>query len=63
VMVRPNESMFHSVEGECGWSGAAMTYFWLDPSRDISGVVMSQYLGPKHPLGEDLRDAFYQALL
>jgi CubicO group peptidase (beta-lactamase class C family) len=63
VMVKPNESLFYATLGECGWSGAAMTYFWLDPQRDITGLVMSQYLGPKLPLGEDIRDAFYQSLL
>jgi len=63
VMVKPNESLFYATLGECGWSGAAMTYFWLDPQRDITGVVMSQYLGPKLPLGEDIRDAFDQSVL
>lgn len=63
VMVKPNESPFYATMGECGWSGAAMTYFWLDPERDITGVVMSQYIGPKLPLGEDIKDAFYQSIL
>jgi len=63
VMVKPEEALFYTSPGECGWSGAAMTYFWLDPERDITGIVMSQYLGPKLPLGEDIRSAFYQALV
>jgi len=62
VMVKPNEAPFYGVAGECGWEGAATTYFWLDPLNDITGVVMTQYLGQKLPLGEDLRAAFYQAL-
>ncbi len=62
VMVRPNEAPFYSVAGECGWEGAATTYFWLDPTNDITGIVMTQYLGQKLPLCEDIRAAFYQAL-
>jgi CubicO group peptidase (beta-lactamase class C family) len=62
VMVNPGQAMFYSVEGECGWEGAATTYFWLDPKNDITGVVMSQYLGQKFPLCDDIRHAFYQSL-
>ena len=61
-MVKPGEAPFYGVAGECGWEGAATTYFWLDPVNDVTGVVMTQYLGQKFPLGEDVRAAFYQAL-
>lgn len=27
------------------WGGAASTYFWVDPERRISGVVMTQVFG------------------
>jgi CubicO group peptidase (beta-lactamase class C family) len=27
------------------WGGAASTYFWVDPDRKISGVVMTQVFG------------------
>ena len=27
------------------WGGAASTYFWIDPERRISGVVMTQVFG------------------
>ncbi len=62
VMVDPNLSPFYAVKGECGWEGAATTYFWLDPQNDITGVVMSQYLGQKFPICDDIRHAFYQSL-
>jgi len=62
VMVNPDQAMFYGVKGECGWEGAGTTYFWLDPQNDITGVVMSQYLGPKLPICDDIRHAFYQAL-
>jgi len=62
VMVDPNLSPFYGVKGECGWEGAATTYFWLDPQNDITGVVMCQYLGQKFPICDDIRHAFYQSL-
>ncbi len=62
VMVNPHQAMFYGVKGECGWEGAATTYFWLDPQNDITGVVLSQYLGQKFPLCDDIRHAFYQSL-
>ncbi|WOF22862.1 serine hydrolase [Microbacterium betulae] len=62
VLVRPSDSPFSSVQGEAGWEGAGTTYFWLDPKNDITGVVLSQYLGQRFPLGEDIRAAFYESL-
>lgn len=48
--------------GEFGWAGAASTYFWIDHEEDIIGITMAQYLGSKIPLGDDIRNAVYQAL-
>ncbi|MEC9342969.1 MAG: serine hydrolase domain-containing protein [Pseudomonadota bacterium] len=48
--------------GEFGWSGAAGTFFWIDPAENMTGVVMTQYLGSKLPLADDMRTAAYQAL-
>ena len=61
VMVNPDEAMFYGIKGECGWEGAATTYFWLDPENDITGIVMTQYLGQKFPVCDDIRQAFYQS--
>lgn len=63
VMIRPGEALYYSTLGECGWSGAAATYFWIDPGRDVVGVVMTQYLDQKLRLGEDMCSAFYQSLV
>ena len=62
VMAKPGEGLGLSSALECGWAGAASTYFWIDPVEDMIGVVMSQYLGSKIPLGDDIRNAAYQAL-
>lgn len=47
--------------GECGWAGAASTYFWIDPNEGMAGVVMAQYLGASLPMNNDIRVAVYQA--
>ena len=30
--------------GSLAWAGLANTYFWIDPTRDISGVILMQLL-------------------
>lgn len=62
VMADMGGAMIPSNLGECGWAGAASTFFWIDPVEDIIGVVMTQYLGSKIPIGEDFMTAVYQAL-
>ena len=52
----------YTSDGEFGWAGAAATYFWVDPARDVTGVVMTQYLGAQVQLSDIMRDAVYQAL-
>ena len=48
--------------GEFGWGGAATTYFWVDPKEEMTGVVMSQYLGATLPMTDDIRAAAYQLI-
>jgi CubicO group peptidase (beta-lactamase class C family) len=30
--------------GSLAWAGLANTYFWIDPARDVAGVIMMQVL-------------------
>jgi CubicO group peptidase (beta-lactamase class C family) len=62
VLIEPGAALGLTSIGESGWAGAASTYFWIDKSEDLTGIVMSQYLGSKLPLGDDIRSAVYQAL-
>ena len=62
VMVDPGQAFGLTSVGECGWAGAASTYFWIDRQEDLIGIVMAQYLGAKIPLQDDMRNAVYQAL-
>jgi CubicO group peptidase (beta-lactamase class C family) len=30
--------------GSLAWAGLANTYYWIDPSRDVAGVILMQLL-------------------
>jgi CubicO group peptidase (beta-lactamase class C family) len=30
--------------GSLSWGGINNTYYWIDPSRDLTGVIMMQFL-------------------
>lgn len=62
VMVDTGQAMWLTGPGEGGWSGAASTYFWVDPGRSFCGVVMTQYLGSVIPLGINMLSAAYSSL-
>lgn len=50
--------------GEYGWSGAANTYFWIDPSEDFIGLMMTQHLPiEEYPVVERFRNLAYQAIV
>ncbi|ADI15275.1 serine hydrolase domain-containing protein [Truepera radiovictrix] len=49
--------------GEFGWSGAAKTYYWVDPQEELVGLFMTQYMvGFEQPEKDFVRLA-YQALV
>ena len=43
--------------GSLSWGGIDNTYFWIDPSRGVSGVVLMQYL----PFADTKALAIYDA--
>jgi CubicO group peptidase (beta-lactamase class C family) len=50
--------------GEYGWSGAANTYFWIDPVEQMIGVEMAQFQpNGFFSLANDVRVAAYQAIV
>lgn len=61
VMLDIGQANFLTGTGEGGWAGAASTWFWVDRIRQLSGVVMTQYLGAIAPLGPDMHAAAYTA--
>lgn len=50
--------------GEYGWSGAANTFFWIDPAEEIIGLMMTQHMPLEpYPVQERFRNLAYQALV
>ena len=47
--------------GSLSWGGINNTYFWVDPSRGIAGVIMLQYLPFADAKALELHDAFERA--
>jgi len=47
---------------EFGWAGAASTFFWVDPDQQITGVIMTQFIGSNYLLADDMKTAFYTDL-
>ena len=62
VMMDTGQAMSLTNNGEFGWAGAASTYFWVDPSESMVGVIMTQYLGSILPMSEEMRASAYQML-
>ena len=62
VMEDIGQAQYPTSHGEFGWSGAAATYFWVDPQRQVTGCVMTQYIGSEHPLGNMMHTAAMRML-
>lgn len=48
--------------GSLSWGGISNTYFWIDPSRGIGGVIMMQYLPFADARALTAYDAFERAV-
>lgn len=48
--------------GEYGWSGAAKSYYWIDPKAEFIGVFMAQSMVNYSLIDRYLRTLAYQAL-
>ena len=62
VMENVGEAQYTTSLGEFGWSGAAATYFWVDPVRDVTGCVMTQYIGREVPIDGMMQTAAMRML-
>jgi len=62
IMLDPSISIAPSNYDEFGWAGAANTFFWVDPKEQLTGVIMSQFIGSGVPLIEDMRTAVHETL-
>ena len=51
-----------SYAGEYRWGGLAGTWFWVDPTTEVSAVIMTQQFPGDDGIARDMRQAVYQAL-
>ena len=59
-MIDTSKALFpHATLNEFGWAGAASTFFWVDPDNQITGVIMTQFIGSTYLLADDMITAFY----
>ena len=63
VLLNVAESTLPGSVGEYGWSGAAKTYFWVDPQEELIGILMAQYMVSFDTLEKDFQLLAYQALV
>jgi CubicO group peptidase (beta-lactamase class C family) len=64
VLVDVAASAMPGSKGSYGWSGAAGTYFWIDPEEDLIGLYLMQFMpGGFYPVQREFRVAVYQALV
>jgi len=51
-------------EGMYSWSGAANTYFFIDPKEELVGMVWAQFFpNGLYPLGSEFKVAVYQSIV
>ena len=55
VMTNKGLAMSLTENGEFGWSGAASTYFWIDRENQLTGIIMTQYIGGYITIADDFR--------
>jgi len=63
VLLNVAESALPGSIGEYGWSGAAKTYYWVDPKAELIGILMAQYMVSFDTLEKDFQLLAYQALV
>jgi CubicO group peptidase (beta-lactamase class C family) len=64
VLMDVGQAQIPGSVGEYGWSGAASTYFWVDPREELIGIQMAQFQpGGFHPIESAFRIAAYQAIV
>jgi methyl acetate hydrolase len=48
--------------GSLAWAGLGNTYFWIDPAKDVAGVILMQLIPFADPKALALFVAFEKAL-
>jgi CubicO group peptidase (beta-lactamase class C family) len=63
VLLNVAQSRMPGSVGEFGWSGAAKTYYWVDPQEKLVGLLMSQAMMQIELPQRDFQVLAYQAVV
>jgi CubicO group peptidase (beta-lactamase class C family) len=63
VLMSVSESAMPGSAGEFGWSGAANTYYWVDPQEEMVGILMTQYMMSFETPQKDFQVLAYAAVM
>ena len=62
-VVLDTERVGYGNKGIYEWSGAASTYFWIDPVADLIAIFFTQFMPSRtYSIRSDLRPLVYEAL-
>ena len=62
VVMEVNEAKSPVSVGSFSWGGAAATTFWIDPEKELIGVLMTQLMNNPHPFQHEFKVLTYEAL-
>jgi CubicO group peptidase (beta-lactamase class C family) len=64
VMLDPNRAQVVGSAGEYSWGGMASTYFWVDPTEELIGVLLTQLVpSSTYPLRREFKVLVDQAIV
>ncbi len=64
VLMDVSKSGLYGSVGEFGWDGAFATYFWIDPTEELYGLMMLQHLpNAYYPIHQQFKQLTYQAMI
>ncbi len=61
-MINAEDALVGRTAGSLAWAGLANTYFWLDPSRRLTGVILTQILPFADPMVLNAFEQFERAI-
>jgi hypothetical protein len=61
-MINNEETPTGRSAGSLAWAGLANTYYWLDPTKHITGLILTQILPFADPAALDTLAAFESAV-
>ncbi|MEH6405240.1 MAG: serine hydrolase domain-containing protein [Sneathiella sp.] len=64
VIQKPFSHESSNVKGDLWWGGIAGTQWWVSPTNNVAGIVMTQrVMGFAHPFAADLKNRVYDAVV